>query len=668
VDEHKKRAKALRDQLNKYSYEYYVLDKPSVSDAIYDSLFSELKKIEDKYPELISTDSPTQRVGGTVLSGFKKVAHSKKMLSLNDVFDEKELTAWIERIVKIDEHVKTTEFWGDIKMDGLACALVYQDGYLQTAITRGDGIVGEDVTTNVKTIKSVPLKLFGSTSFNIGRTEVRGEIVMYKKDFEELNKGLEKIEEKTYANPRNLAAGSIRQLDPKIVANRKLYFRAYDLLRDNQSETPTQEFVYKTLQKLGFLINTHAKKLESIKEVIKFYEIWHDKRDELPFNTDGLVIKINDRKLYQKLGVVGKNPRGAIALKYPAEQTTTKLKDIFISIGRTGSATPVAVLDPVVVAGSTVQMATLHNIDEINRKGVLIGDTVVIHKAGDIIPEVIEPITSLRDGSEKQFVMPKNCPECDKTLQKPDDEVVWRCVNNSCPARTSKHIQHFASKSALDILGLGEKNVEALLDNNLIEDTTDLYKLKKEQLVGLERFADLSAQNLVDAINDKKNPPLAKFIFALGIRHVGAQTAIDLAKRFGSLEELSQASVEELSEVEGVGEVVAESIVVWFADEENIRLLEKFNQNGVIIQQVKHQGDFPLSGKSFVITGGLETMSRETAADKIRELGGTFQSSVGKSTGYLVVGANVGANKLEKAQKLGIKQISEQDLIKLLTK
>lgn len=656
------RAKSLREQLNKYSYEYYVLDKPSVSDAIYDSLFAELKKIESEHPELITPDSPTQRVGGQVVGGFARVEHTNRMLSLNDIFDEAEAKAWLERISKIDPSVKQANFWGDIKMDGLACSLVYQDGFLTQAVTRGDGRFGEDVTSNVKTIKSVPLKLMGTDKFISGRTEIRGEIVMYKKDFEILNKKLLDNGEKTYANPRNLAAGTIRQLDPKITASRTLYFRSYDLLRDDPSETPTQEFVYKQLKSLGFIVNPQAKLLKDLKEILIFYEDWRTKRLDLPFNTDGLVVKVNNREIYTRLGVVGKNPRGAIALKYPAEQATTKLKDIFVSIGRTGSATPVAVLEPVVVAGSTVQMATLHNIDEVKRKGVLIGDTVVVHKAGDIIPEVIEPIKELRDGSETEFVMPTHCPECNTKLVKPQNEVVWRCPNLACPARASKHIIHFASRGAMDINGLGEKNVAALLEAKLISDAADLYALKKEQVIGLERFADISAQNLIDAIDAKRNPTLPRFLFALGIRHIGTQTAIDLSNNFKSLKILAASTVEDLSKVEGVGEVVAESIAIWFADKENQRLLEKFTKNGLKVQSQETTGG-PLEGQSFVITGALDSMSREEAAEKIRELGGTFQSSVGQGTTYLVVGNNVGSSKLTKAEQLGIKQIDEQSLL-----
>lgn len=661
-----KRLKVLKDQLNKYSYQYYVLDKPSIGDAVYDSLFAELKRLEDKYPSIVTSDSPTQRVGGKPLKGFVKLKHSQRMLSLNDVFDESEAKAWLGRISKIESAVKQATFWGDIKMDGLACALIYQDGVLSRAITRGDGFVGEDITANVRTISSAPLRLIGGGGFTAGRIEVRGEIVMYKKDFAELNAKLAKTQEKSYANPRNLAAGTIRQLDPKVAASRKLYFRAYDLLCKNIIETPTQEFTYKKLHVLGFLINKQAKILKNYEEIIKFANAWREKRSQLPFNTDGLVIKINDRALYNKLGVVGKNPRGAIAFKYPPEQVTTKLKDIFVSIGRTGSATPVAILEPAVVAGSTVQMATLHNADEVKRKGVLIGDTVVIHKAGDVIPEVVEPIVNLRTGKEHKFVMPTHCPECNTKLIKPAGEVVWRCPNPACPSRAYKQIQHFVTRGAMDIEGLGEKNVLILQKNNLIQDPADLYTLKKQQLLKLERFADLSAQNLIDAIATKKNPPLAKFIYGLGIRHIGAQTAIDLANKFRSLDNLQKASLEELSNIEGVGEVAAESITAWFGEEQNKSLLKKFANNDVNPQEVKKLGGL-LGGKSFAITGSIKSISRDEAANKIRSLGGIFQSSVGKGTTYLVVGNNVGVSKLTTAKKFSVQQISESQFIQMLS-
>lgn len=665
------RVEKLRDLLQQYSYEYHVLDSPTVSDAVYDGLFSELKKLESEYPDLVASDSPTQRVGNKRLEGFKSVKHNSRMLSLDDVFDEKEVDAWITRISKLVPANTKFEFFGDVKKDGLACAIIYQDGLFSQAITRGDGYEGEDVTSNVRTIYSVPLRLRKTpktTPFLKGRTEIRGEIVMYKKDFALLNKKREEAGLPLFANPRNTAAGTIRQLDPKLVAERPLHFLGYDLQRDNPDDVPTHAFAYEMMKELGFKGGEHVKVMPDVKAIHTYEAEWAKKRDNLPYNIDGLVIKVNDRKLYAQLGTVGKNPRGAIAYKYPAEQSTTKVKDIFISIGRTGAATPVAMLEPVVVAGSTVQMATLHNEGEIHRKDIRIGDTVVIQKAGDVIPEVVEPILKLRPKSAQAFVMPSHCPDCNTKLVKQKvDEAVWRCPNNSCPSRTWKQIEHYASKGALDIEGLGEKNVIALLDAGLIKDTADIYTLKVEQVEKLERFAEVSSRKLVEAINDKKRPTLARFLYGMGIRHVGVQTAIDLSNKFKSLEAIQAATIDELHAVEGVGEVVAESIVEWFGDPAKQKLIGKFEKYGVQPEKVKSTGG-PLEGKSFVVTGSLDSMGREEAGEKIRALGGTFQSSVGKDTDYLVVGANVGASKLKKAEKLGTKQITEQDLLKLIDK
>ena len=659
------RYKNLVDTLQKYAYEYYALDAPSIEDSVYDSLMAELKQFEVEHPNQILEYSPTQRVGSKPLASFEKAEHSERMLSLNDVFSFSEVNKWLERIGKLNPAVLEADFWVDIKMDGLGCALIYEDGNLKTAITRGDGFVGEVVTSNVKTIKSVPLKLNNQHFSTKGRLEIRGEIVMYKQDFAEINEALTRGGQKTYANPRNLAAGTIRQLDPAVTATRKLYFRAYDLL-DNGLGIETWQEAYQRLSQLGLLVNKQATKLKAVAELEKFATKWEQKRHDLPFNTDGLVFRINSRELYSSLGVVGKNPRGAVAFKYPAEQATTKLRDIFISIGRTGAATPVAILEPVVVAGSTVQMATLHNEDELARKGVKIGDTVIIHKAGDIIPEVIGPIVELRDGTEKDFKMPKFCPECSEPLVKPEGEVVSRCINKNCPARTLRHIQHFASKGAMDIDGLGEKNVQALLDNGIINDSADLYSINVDQLINLDRFAKISAEKLVASIASKKQPQLAKFLFALGIRQVGSQTAIDIANKFKTFEAIKKASLEDLQTVDGVGVTVAESIITWFSDPENEKLLTKFASKGVKPKSIKENKSGKLQGISFVITGSLSNMSREAAADVIRSKGGTFQSSVGKGTTYLVAGGSVGSSKLAKAEKFGTKIIDEQQFLKLI--
>jgi len=658
----------LKKLINDYRYHYHVKNESIMSEEAADSLKHELSMLESKFSELITMDSPTQRVAGEVLKEFKSVSHAKRMLSLNDVFSVKEVEDWIARISKISER-KDFEYYVDIKMDGLAMSLIYEDGLLVQGVTRGDGYSGEDVTLNIKTIDSIPL-LLNETSKNKellrGRTEVRGEIVMHKKDFEDLNKKREQQGMALFANPRNTAAGTIRQLDSKLVAERKLYFRAYDLIRIDHP-IDTNEHVYESLSDLGFLVNSMSKKVKTVKEIEDFIDTWEDKRHDLEFNTDGLVVKINDRKLFEDLGVVGKAPRAAIAFKYAAEQATTKVKDIFVSIGRTGSATPVAILEPVRIAGSTVQMATLHNDQEVKRKDIRIGDSVIVHKAGDIIPEIIEPLKTLRTGKEKVFIMPKNCPDCNQPLKKEkENDVVFRCSNESCPSRMYKRIVHYASKSALDIEGLGEKNVLALISVGLISDQADIYNLKVKEIEGLERFAEVSANKLIDAIKLKKNPSLERFIYGLGIRHVGVQTAIDLSGHFKTLENISKATEEDLSNVEGVGDVVAESIVEWFAEPTNKDLLNKFNKYEVVPKKSEVVNG-PLHSMSFVITGSLKSMGREQAAQKIRDLGGTFQSSVGKETTYLVVGDNVGESKLEKARKLGTKLINESELQELIS-
>ena len=662
------RVRELRDLLNKYSYEYYVNDKPSVSDAIYDSLMDELKKIESSNPELITIDSPTQRVGNKLLDGFQKVRHQRRMVSLNDVFDKSEIEAWIKRTDKLMPGQRH-EFFTDIKMDGLACALIYVNGVLAQAVTRGDSFVGEDVTNNVRTIKNVPLRLHeapGFEQFLRGRTEIRGEIVMLKRDFEELNKKQKVLGQPEFANPRNLAAGTIRQLDPALVAARPLHFRGYDVLRDDESEIPTNSFAYEALTALGITCNQQASIFTTLADVMNFVNEWGDKRHNLPFNTDGLVIKINDRALYESLGLVGKNPRGAVAYKYAAEQATTIVRDIVISIGRTGAATPVAVFDPVVVAGTTVQHASLHNADEIARLDVRRGDTVVIFKAGDIIPQVQTVLKELRPADAKPIDYPaelaRQYPELE--FVRPAGEAVYRVKGLSGPLILKRALAHFASKGALDIDTLGEKNVEALVEAGLVNDLADIYRLTKDDLLQLERFAEISAQKLIDAIAAKKQPALERFLFGLGIRHVGAQTAIDLANHFESLEAMSRATIDELREVDGVGEIVAESIVAWFADEDNVTLLEKFADLGVI-PQFSQKSD-RLAGQSFVITGTLKSMGRDTAAEKIRNLGGTFQTAVAKDTTYLVAGGKVGASKLKKAEQYGTKIIDEQEFLAII--
>lgn len=660
----------LRQLINDYRYHYHVLDESIMSEAAADSLKHELSQLEEAYPEFITPDSPTQRVAGTPLPGFKQVAHTVRMISLNDVFNEDEVAAWITRSQKLAGEGAKLEFFADLKMDGLACALVYQDGVFTQAVTRGNGLIGEDVTANVATIESVPFHLRPSKKYDHlrkGRTEIRGEIVIFKKDFEALNHQREAAGLPLFANPRNTAAGGIRQLDPKLAAGRRLRFRAWDIVRDEATDVATYAEAYEAIRSLGVPVNPEHRVLSGLQNIMEFAAEWEDKRHNLPFNTDGLVIKINDRKLFSSLGFVGKAPRGAIAYKYPAEEATTVVQDIVLSIGRTGAATPVAVFSPVVVAGTTVQHASLHNADEIARKDVRVGDTVVIFKAGDIIPQVLKVLPELRPKKSYPFNMEKELARQYPELQfeRPEGEAVYRVKGATGSLLLKQALAHFASKGALDIDGMGEKNVAALIDADLVHDLADMYTLTKDQIIELERFAEISAAKLVEAIAAAKKPELPRFIYGLGIRHVGSQTAIDLAEAFGSLEKLRHATLEELLAVEGIGTVVAESITAWFADPDNQALLEKFKQVGVEPHYQSHARG-PLHNERFVITGTLESMGRDEAADKIRALGGTFQSSLGKDTTYLVVGKNVGASKLQKAEKYGTKQINEQELLTLL--
>ena len=662
------RIEELKELINRYSYEYHTLDNPSVSDAIYDGLFGELKQIELDYPELISPDSPTQRVGNVLKGGFKKVEHSSRMLSLNDVFSHQEVADWVKRINKLLPSVQH-EFFADIKMDGLACSLIYIDGALEQAVTRGDGFVGEDVTNNVRTIRNIPLKLRPADKyrqFTQGRTEIRGEIVILRDDFDKINAHQKANKEVEFANPRNLAAGTIRQLDPKLVASRPLTFIAYDLIRQEPSEVPTNMFAYEAISGLGVKRNTQAMTMNSLDGVMKFVDKWEEQRHQLPFNTDGIVIKLNNRSQLSQLGIVGKQPRGAVAYKYPAEQATTIVRDIVISIGRTGVATPVAVFDPVVVAGSTVRHASLHNADEIARLDIRRGDTVVIYKAGDIIPQVESVIRELRPTDSRavnfEAELTRQYPELE--FERPDGEVAYRAKGLTSDIILKRSLQHFTSKGALDINTLGEKNVNLLVDNKLVKDLADIFTLTKEQLLGLDRFAEVSAQKLIDAIQEKRTPTAERFLFGLGVRHVGIQTAIDLIAKFGTMDNLSVATIDDLKQVDGVGEVVAESIIAWFSDEENLSLLKKFKFLGV--EPTYQMKSNKLSGLNFVVTGILKSISRDEVADKIRSLGGTFQTSVGKDTSFLVAGAKVGASKLAKAQKFGTKIIDEQALIDMV--
>ncbi len=662
-DEAAARVLKLRDIINDYRYHYHVLDESIMSEAAADSLKHELTQLEEAYPDLITPDSPTQRVAGRPLDKFTKVKHAQRMISLADVFSEDEVREWYDRNQKLVPGAKF-EFFTDIKMDGLACSLHYENGVFTKAVTRGDGLVGEDVTMNVRTIENIPIRLRGDTKSVPDHVEVRGEIIIFKKDFNDLNEKQAKMGEKPFANPRNLAAGSIRQLDPKVAAARPLKFMAYDLVEPN---LPTHHEAYEQLRQYGFQTSKQDNVFDSLSKV--FQEIKHlgETRGSLPFNTDGMVIKINDRAIYQKLGIVGKTPRAAVAFKYPAEESTTKVRDIVISIGRTGAATPVAILDPVVVAGSTVKHASLHNADEIARLDVRIGDTVIIYKAGDIIPQVKEVLTTLRPEDSKPFnyeeALKTQYPELE--FERPAGEVVYRVKGETSDLILKRSLEYYASKPALNIEGLGEKNVVALVDSKLVQNIPDLYRLTVPKVASLERFADLSAKNLITAIKQSKTAPLPKFITALGIRHVGGQTAISLANKFHSVDNLASAEEEDLLSIPDIGKVVAESILAFFADEDNLKMLADLKELGVA-PTFTDTSALPLAGKSYIISGTLESYGREEAEDKLRSLGATVTSSVTKTTTALILGDKPGKSKLDKAAKLNIPTLDEKSFLELL--
>lgn len=658
----KARIEKLKELINDYRYHYHVLDESIMSEAAADSLKHELSQLEEQYPEFITPDSPTQRVAGKPLDKFQKVTHASRMISLADVFSESEIRDWVARNYKLVPNGTEFTFFTDIKMDGLAMSLHYENGIFKQAVTRGDGLVGEDVTMNVKTIQNIPLKL--NLDNPPEHLEVRGEVIIFKQDFEKLNQMQDKLGEKPFANPRNLAAGTIRQLDPRIAASRPLRFMAYDLVTP---DLPTHQEAYEFLRQIGFQTSGQDHVYTHLNDV--FAEIKHlgQVRSDFLFNTDGMVIKINDRKIYSELGIVGKTPRAAVAFKYPAEESTSKVRDIVISIGRTGAATPVAILDPVEIAGSTVRHATLHNSDEIKKLDIRIGDTVIVYKAGDIIPKIKEVLLTLRPEDTEPFnyeeALKNQYPELE--FERPDGEVVYRVKGQDSDFILRRNLEYFASKQALNIEGLGEKNVNLLVDAGLLKSLVDLYRLQKSDLIKLERFGELSATKLLNAIEGTKQASLAKFITALGIRHVGAQTAVALADAFQSLEALRDATEEELLKIPDIGLTVSESILAYFADEDNLRQLDDFASLGVHPVYVNHD-NAPLKGQSFVVTGTLTDMGREEAEDSLREKGATVTSSVTKNTTALIAGAKPGASKVTKAEKLGIKIISEAEFRELI--
>ncbi len=662
----KKRIEKLRETINYHRYLYHVLDKQEISEGALDSLKHELSLLERQYPQYITSDSPTQRVEGMVLDKFDKVEHKIRMISLNDVFSFEELEDWEKRLKKVMPGFKSG-YYAEIKMDGLAISLIFRNGLLQKGVTRGDGKIGEDVTNNVRTIESIPLKIdFSRVDERTkllagGELEVRGEVYMQKDEFEKLNK--EQLEKKlpVFANPRNIAAGSIRQLDPKVAAGRRLKFMGYDLVTDLGQRTHQES--HELLKKLGFPSNKYNVGCKNLNEVEKWYQKIAQKRDSLPYQIDGLVVAVDDLELWNKLGTVGKAPRYMIAYKFPAEQATTKIIDIEIQVGRTGALTPVAILDPVGVAGSVVSRATLHNDSEIERKDIRIGDTVIVQKAGDVIPEIVESIKTMRVGSEKIFIMPKVCPVCGSQLWKKPTETVWRCSNRNCFAQVSRSIKHFVSKEAFDIAGVGPKIIDRLLDEGLIADAADLFALKEGDLQPLERMAEKSAKNIVGSIQSRKEISLEKFIYALGIRHVGLQTAYDLALVFKDIKSLYRVTGPDLRRMDNIGEVVADSVYEYFHDQKNVDYIDKLLKLGVKYRKISNVGN--LQDKTFLLTGSLENLSRVQASDLIRKNGGRVVGAVSRELDYLVAGEKPGS-KLNKARDLGIEIISEHQLLSMI--
>ncbi|MCH8741438.1 NAD-dependent DNA ligase LigA [Patescibacteria group bacterium] len=679
--EAKKRIEKLKNLINHHRYLYHVLDRQEISDAALDSLKKELFDLERKYPEFITLDSPSQRVGGKPLEKFEKIRHPRPMLSFNDAFSENDVKDWLERIGKLlnEEEKKKIDFFCELKIDGLAIELTYKNGILKTGSTRGDGIIGEDVTQNLKTIEAIPLKLRAPHHFlkeerkifNLTRLEksggglvVRGELFLSKKGFERLNKERQKKGLPLYANPRNVAAGSIRQLDPKITAKRHLDFFAYDLITDFGQETHKQE--HEILKTFGFKINPHNKYCKDLAEVFEFHKLWQKERAKLDYEIDGIVVIVNSNKIFEKLGIVGKTPRGSIAFKFALKQATTKVEDIKIQIGRTGALTPVAYLKSVKVSGVIISRATLHNEDEIKKLGVKIGDTVIVGRAGDVIPDIIKVLPELRTGKERVFHMPKKCPACGTKVGKIEGEVISRCENPKCFAQQKKYFYHFFSKGAFDIIGLGPKIVDRLIEKALISDSADLFELKEGDLILLERFAEKSAQNLIKAIQSRKKITLARFIYALGIRNVGEKTAFDLAKSFQSLNDLKKTSLEDFERMRDVGPVVAKSIYEWFHQKRNVKFLEKLKRAGVRIEEPKNKvKEQKLRGLTFILTGGLETLTRGEAKERIMEFGGEVAGSISKATDYAVIGLEPGS-KYEKAKKLGVKVIKEKEFLKMI--
>jgi DNA ligase (NAD+) len=666
----KVRIEKLKKVINHHRYLYHVLDRQEITEAALDSLKKELFDLEQTYPEFIAPDSPTQRVGGKPLAKFEKIKHPKPMISLNDAFSQEDMEDWQKRNINLlsEKEVSEIGYYCEPKLDGLAIELIYQDGIFKTGATRGDGLFGENVTQNLKTIEAIPLSL-RDTGFLKNQSKeitVRGEIIITKENFNRVNKDQEKNNLSFFANPRNLAAGSIRQLDSKISAKRKMDSNAYDLVTDLGQKTHQEE--HEILHALGFKTNNkYNKYCKNLKEVVKFHDYWAKNRERLPYEIDGIVVRVNNNDIFRKLGVVGKAPRGAIAFKFSLKQATTIVKDIRVQVGRTGIITPVAILAPVDVGGVTISRATLHNLDEIKRLGLKIGDTVIAGRAGDVIPDILKVLPELRTGKENDFKMPKTCPSCGRPLVNSVSEIIWRCENQDCPAKKREQFYHFVSRSAFDIVGLGPKIIDRLADENLISDSADLFNLKEGDILPLERFAEKSAKNLILAIQSKKKINLPRFIYALGIRNIGQETARDLAEHFGSLEKLAAAPLEDLRKTNGVGPIVANSIYKFFGEKRNREFVEKLKKSGIeIIDNLKSEvKNLKLKRLTFVLTGSLESINREEAKEKIYNLGGQVSDSVSKKTDFVVAGKEAGS-KYDKARKLGVKIIDEKEFLEMI--
>ncbi len=664
ANEASERIEKLRELINYHNYRYYVLDSPEISDHEYDELMGELRQLEEEFSQFITPDSPTQRVGAAPVEAFGVVEHREPMLSLGNVFSSEELFAWHKRISGLLGE-EQFDLVAELKMDGLAVALTYEDGGLVTGATRGDGFRGENITQNLRTIRSIPLAVPKDAP---RRFEVRGEVYFPKKGFKRLNEERSNAGQPLFANPRNAAAGSVRQLNPRITATRPLDIYIYGLGWVEGEVPPTHWETLEYLKSLGFKVNPTNSLFGDINQVESFYQHWVEEREHLPHEADGVVVKVNRFDLQERLGVVGREPRWAVAYKFPATQATTRLLDIGISVGRTGTLNPYAILEPVSVGGVTLKRAALHNEDDIRRKDIRIGDTVIVQRAGEVIPEIVAPVVSLRTGEERFFSMPPRCPECGAEVVKPEGEAMTRCTSASCTAQISELVKHFVSRGAMDIEGIGEKLADVLLEAGLIKDVGDIYSLreKKDELTEMERMAERSVSNLLDAIDESKERPLSRIIFALGIRHVGAETAEILAKHFDSVDKLSRASEEELTSVPSVGPKIAESVAAFFRQESNRKIIDKLRRAGVKLEkEPAGPEELPLSGQEFVISGKLEAFPRSDAEAKIRGLGGSVGSSVTKKTTFLVVGADPGS-KLERARELGTGFLSEEEFLRVL--